>query len=49
MHWEHNQKDWMTVAIFVKYLHYFNNYVAGHKVMLLVDGFFAHKLDLSLV
>ena len=38
MHWEHNQKDWMTAAIFVKYLHWFNNYVAGCKVVLLVDG-----------
>ena len=39
----------MTAAIFVKYLHWFNNNVAGHKVVLLVEGFSAHTLGLSLV
>ena len=39
----------MTVAIFVKYLHWFNNHVAGLKVVLLVDRFSAHKWGLSLV
>ena len=39
----------MTVAIFVKYLHWFNNHIAGCKVMLLVNRFSAYMLGLSLV
>ena len=39
----------MTAAIFVKYLHWFNNHVAGRKVVLLVDWFSTHTLGLSLV
>ena len=39
----------MTAAIFVKYLHWFNNHVAGCKIVLLVDRFSAHTLGLSLV
>ena len=49
MHWEHNQKGWMTAAIFVKYLHWLNNHVAGCNVVLLVDEFSAHMLGLRLV
>ena len=49
MHWEHKQKDWMTAAIFMKYLSWFNNHVAGCKVVLLVDGISAHTMGLSLV
>ena len=39
----------MTATIFLKYLDWFNNHVTSCNVMLLVDGFSAHTLGLSLV
>jgi hypothetical protein len=41
--WKHNKKGWMTAVIFIEYLRWFDTQMAGRKVLLLVDGFSAHK------
>ena len=41
--WKHNKKGWMTAVIFIEYLRWFDAQMAGRKVLLLVDGFSAHK------
>ena len=43
MVWKSNQKAWMTGRIFKEYLIWFDGRIAGQKVMLLIDGFLAHK------
>ena len=43
MVWRFNQKAWMTGRIFKEYLLWFDNRMTGRKVILLIDGFSAHK------
>lgn len=49
MVWRHNQKGWMTGAIFVEYLRWFNQRMAGRKVALVMDGFSAHHAGLGML
>jgi hypothetical protein len=41
--WRANKKAWMTGAIMVQYLRWFDNLMAGRKVILLMDNFSAHE------
>ena len=41
--WRHNKKAWMTTVIMLKWLTWFNKRIHGRKILLLIDGFSAHK------
>ena len=41
--WRSNQKAWMTGRTFKEYLLWFDGRMAGRNVVLLIDGFSAHK------
>lgn len=40
--WRANNKAWMTAEIMVEWLRWFDNTMAGRKVILLMDNFSAH-------
>lgn len=40
--WRNNGTAWMTTPIVAEWLRWFDNYVAGRKVLLLLDNFAAH-------
>ena len=48
MEWRYNKTAWMTAIIFRDYLHWFDSQM-DHPVVLLVDGFSAHELGLTLI
>ena len=41
--WRHNKKAWMTTVIMLDWLTWFDKRMSGRKVLLLIDGFSAHK------
>ena len=49
MVWRANKTVWMTGVIFKEYLLWFDIQVEGRKVVLLIDGFSAHKTGLDLL
>ena len=46
--WKHNTKGWMTGRLFKEYLEWFDGLIYGRKVILLIDGFSAHKTGIDL-
>lgn len=42
--WRSNRKAWMTSIIFEEWLRWFDSRMTGRRVVLLMDGFSAHKL-----
>ncbi|QMW47093.1 hypothetical protein G4B11_010572 [Aspergillus flavus] len=42
-HWRFNTRAWMTSTIFTEWLLWFDQRMAGRKVVLLMDGLSAHK------
>jgi hypothetical protein len=41
--WRANKKAWMVIGIMVEWLRWFDNLIAGRKVILLLDNFSAHE------
>ena len=41
--WRANKKAWMVTEIMVEWLRWFDNLMAGRKVILLLDNFSAHE------
>ena len=41
--WRHNKKAWMTTVIMLEWLTWFDKRIHGRKILLLIDGFSAHK------
>ena len=49
LQWRNNQKAWMTGRLFREYLRWMDRQVAPRKVVLLIDGFSAHKAGIDLL
>lgn len=47
--WRNNGTAWMTGVLFAEWLHWFDNKMAGRKVLLLMDNFSGHKSGLDLL
>ena len=41
--WRHNKKAWMTTVIMLEWLTWFDKRMHSRKILLLIDGFSAHK------
>jgi hypothetical protein len=47
--YRNNKSKWMTGKIFKEWLHWFDNFMAGRKVLLLLDNFSGHELGVEKV